>query len=384
MPAGAGLTAALSGAGSDLLPLNVLSPDGRLRGNGCIFPRTQATDSAHIWQQRFPDGAPEQLTSGATEENGQLRSAPDGKSFVTSVGESQSALWIHDSKADRQITFEGYSYLPSFAADATRLYYLQRSGANGRFVSGELWVTDLRSGKKQRLLPDFLMERYSVSPDGREIAFINAGGSSHTLWIGTTDGSSPPRQLVSQECISTLFGPDGYVYFVGGRADRTYLQKVAADGGGLRKISPERVLFLYSISPDGNWLAVWEWARSAIKIYPANGGDPLLLCESCAGAGAEERGVTPPVVSWSGDGKELYLYSESTRETYGVRWLSPDDRYRRCLRTVSAGRPAHPPLARVRTISQQRAFMGTNPLVFAYPQLSAHRNIYRIRVPQER
>ena len=101
----------------------------------------------HTWRQRFPDGKPEQVTSGATEEHG-ISFAPDGKSFVTSIGESQSELWIHDAKGERQITFEGYAYLPSFSRDATRLYYLQRSTGNHLFVSGELWTVNLQTGKK--------------------------------------------------------------------------------------------------------------------------------------------------------------------------------------------------------------------------------------------
>src|SRR5580704_14397965 len=169
----------------------------------------------HTWRQRFPDGTPEQLTPGATEEHG-ISFAPNGKSFVTSVGESQSALWIHDSKGERQITFEGYAYLPSFSADTSKLYYLQRSNANRRFVSGELWTMDLQTGKKQRLLPDLMMENYSVSPDGKQVAFINAANPGRALWIGSIDGSSPARLLVNQDCNRALFAPDGEVYFAGG------------------------------------------------------------------------------------------------------------------------------------------------------------------------
>ena len=66
-----------------------------------------------------------------------------------------------------------------------RLYYLQRSKANSRFVSGELWETELETGKKQRLLPDFLMEHYDVSPDGKQVIFITADASGRApLWIG--------------------------------------------------------------------------------------------------------------------------------------------------------------------------------------------------------
>jgi len=51
-----------------------------------------------------------------TEEQG-LSFDPDGRSFVTSVGASQSTLWVHDARGDRQITSEGFAFLPSFSAD---------------------------------------------------------------------------------------------------------------------------------------------------------------------------------------------------------------------------------------------------------------------------
>jgi Tol biopolymer transport system component len=88
----------------------------------------------HIWRQRFPGGAPEQLTSGATEEQG-IAFAPDGHSFLTSIGSSQSALWAHDSSGERQITSDGYAFLPSFSPDGSKLYFLLRTGGKN-FVSG--------------------------------------------------------------------------------------------------------------------------------------------------------------------------------------------------------------------------------------------------------
>ncbi len=85
------------------------SPDGKW-----MYMSANTGDGYHIWRQRFPDGTPEQVTSGATEEQG-LSFDPDGRSFVTSVGASQSTLWVHDAKGDRQITSEGYAFLPSFS-----------------------------------------------------------------------------------------------------------------------------------------------------------------------------------------------------------------------------------------------------------------------------
>jgi serine/threonine protein kinase/Tol biopolymer transport system component len=334
----------------------------------------------HIWRQRFPDGTPEAVTSGITEENG-VSFAPDGKSFVASVGESQSALWIHDSKGERQITFEGYAYLPSFSADTNRLYYLQRSEASSHFVSGELWTIDLQTGKKQRLLPDFLMDRYDVSPDGKQVAFSAVDAARHSaLWIGTTDGSSAPRRLANQECLSVLFSPGGEIYFTGGGSDGMYLQKIKADGTGLQRVMPEKAMFLYDISPNGKWLAVWTSAQTDIKIYPSDGGAPTLLCAGCASAGAEERGVTPPLVSWSRDGKEFYLYSEDSHQTYAIPLKSGQ-----ALPSITPSgitwRVAPPAIAGARLIPHQRPFMSAKPSVYAYPEVSAHRNIYRILIP---
>ncbi len=353
------------------------TPDGKW-----MYFSANTGNGFHIWRQRFPDGAPQQVTSGATEENG-VSFAPDGKSFVTSVGESQSALWVHDSTGERQITFEGYAYLPVFSPDAKRLYYLRRASSGRRFVVGELWTMDLETGQAQRLLPDFLTEHYDVSPDGKQVVFVVPEGEEHApLWIGSTDGSSPPHRLVNQDCVRAIFAPDGEIYFNCGDfgTGHMYLQKIRADGSDLQKVVPQKVLFFYDVSPDGKWLAAWEDVNSAIKVYPTAGGAATLLCTGCGGAGAEERGVTPPYVSWSGDGKELYLYSDRTLRTFAV--------------PLKSGRPAPslppsgikwrtvpPDLAGVRTIPHPRAFMSRNPGVYAYPQVSTHRNIYRIPAP---
>jgi eukaryotic-like serine/threonine-protein kinase len=349
------------------------SPDGKW-----MYFAANTGGGYHIWRQRFPDGTSQQVTSGATEEQG-ISFAPDGKSFVTSVGESQSTLWVHDPQRERQITFEGYSYLPSFSSDLKRLYYLQRSKANSRFVSGELWETELETGKKQRLLPDFLMEHYDVSPDGKHVIFITADGSGRApLWIGDIDGSSSPRRLSDQDCIRALFAPDGGIFFVGGHPGDMFLQSIQADGTGLHRIIPDRVVFFYAISPDGKWVAAWVGAD--VNLYPATGGTATRVCTGCASGGAEKRGVTPPLISWSRDGKALYLFSEGASHTY----LVPLQDGQILPNLPAAGldfRRVEESLSDARLIAHDRAFMSPSPAVYAYPTVTSHRNIYRIPVP---
>jgi serine/threonine protein kinase len=349
------------------------SPDGKW-----MYFAANTGGGYHIWRQRFPDGTSQQVTSGATEEQG-ISFAPDGKSFVTSVGESQSTLWVHDPQRERQITFEGYSYLPSFSSDLKRLYYLQRSKANSRFVSGELWETELETGKKQRLLPDFLMEHYDVSPDGKQVIFITSDGSGRApLWIGAIDGSSSPRRLSDQDCIRALFAPDGDIFFVGGHPGDMFLQRIQADGTGLHRIIPDPVIFFYAISPDGKWVAAWVGVD--VNLYPATGGTATRVCTGCASGGAENRGVTPPLINWSRDGKALYLFSEGASHTY----LVPLQDGQILPNLPAAGldlRRVEENLSDSRLIAHDRAFMSPSPAVYAYPTVTSHRNIYRIPVP---
>jgi eukaryotic-like serine/threonine-protein kinase len=350
------------------------SPDGKW-----IYFSANTGDGFHIWRQRFPDGSPEQLTFGATEEQG-ISFAPDGKSFVTSVGESQSTLWVHDSKGERQVTSEGYAFLPSFSADTKRLYYLQRARTNRRFVSGELWVMDLETGKKQHLFSDFLMEHYDISRDGKQALFIAGDGAGHTpLYIAPMDGSAAPRRLVDQNCTRAFFAPDGDVYFVGGEGDNGLLQSIKSNGADLRNVIPDKVSYLYGISPDGRWLATW--IGTDVKAFPTDGGSPELICANCASAGAEERGLTPPLASWSRDGKHFYLHAASSRQTFVVP-LSPGQFLPARPATGIVLRDVEHTIAGARLIPQPRAFMSSDdPSLYAYPIVATHRNIYRIPVP---
>ena len=77
------------------------SPDGKW-----VYLTVKESDKFHIWRQRFPNGQPEQVTSGTTEEEG-IAMAPDGKSFITSVGTHDSMVWIHDQSGEHPISSQG-------------------------------------------------------------------------------------------------------------------------------------------------------------------------------------------------------------------------------------------------------------------------------------
>jgi Tol biopolymer transport system component len=134
----------------------------------------------HLWRQKFPDGTPEQITFGPTEEEG-IAVAPDGRSLVTSVGTSRSAIWIHDGAGERALSSEEYASAPYLSRDGKRVFYLLRPDVSA--PSAELRSLDLASGKTDRLLPGMSVADYDISPDEKEVAFTTTprGGESQNL-----------------------------------------------------------------------------------------------------------------------------------------------------------------------------------------------------------
>jgi hypothetical protein len=73
------------------------------------------------------------------------------------------------------------------------------------------------------------------------------------------------------------------------------------------------------------------------------------------------------------------MYSEDTHQLY-VAPLKSGETLPPIPASGISWRAAPPALTGIRTISQ-RAFMSADPQVYAYLQVTAHRNIYRVVVP---
>jgi serine/threonine protein kinase len=351
------------------------SPDGKW-----MYFSADAGKGFHIWRARYPDGIPEQVTSGTSEEEG-IEFDPGGRSFLTAIGTRQTTLWIHDSRGDRRVAAESNTFLPSFSADGNKLYYLAGSmrGIHTIFRGG-LWVMDLTSGERRRVLPDYQMEHYAVSADGQRVVFVPASETAGMgVWIAGLDGSSAPRKLSSSQGLQAFFGTGPDVFFAAQEKDGTFIYRVQDDGTDLKRVIPTPVFFLYGVSPDGTHLAVWapdpgRQNLNSVIVYPVERGDPISVCRECGG----RPGDFPPLLSWSLDGKLAY-FSFWSMATYmvplrpgqilpalpasGIR--SPDD-----AAALPGARPFKVP----------GAFPGARPSVYAFSKISAQRNIYRVPV----
>src|SRR5258708_32185251 len=109
-----------------------------------MYFSSNASGGVQIWRQKFPDGTPEQITSGATEEEG-TAPTPDGKYVITSVGIRHASVWIHDSGGDRQLTSEGFAMLPAPSPSGDKVFSLVSSGSARAYISAEPWTVDMNS-----------------------------------------------------------------------------------------------------------------------------------------------------------------------------------------------------------------------------------------------
>jgi serine/threonine protein kinase len=327
------------------------------------------SDQSHIWRQRFPDGAPEQITTGPTSQEG-LAVSPDGSSIITSVGNRNSSVWIHDKEGDHQVSSEGDSFEPSFSADATKIYFLSSSGGSGT-VNGELRVKDLATGKVESVLPGYSVDSYSVSLDGKLVAFALVDATRHsTIWIARTDRRNSPTRISSASSEdSPRFLPDGDIVFRALENGVNFLYRMKPDGSDRRKISPDRILDLAGISPDGRWIDLTRprsgespAVRSLISIDGQRSAD---LCTAICGTGWDASGNSM-VISFPNQSFVVSVVGKSgLPQIPGSGFTGPADFKK---------------IASAKVIDKEILAM-VNSTFYAYQVDDIRRNLYRIPLP---
>ena len=340
------------------------SPDGRW-----IYLTSNAGGANHIWRQRFPDGVPEQITSGPTEEEG-LAMAADGRSFVTAVALRNSSLWLRTSSGERQLSIEGNAVDAKFARDGTKLFYRVVSHLGAYPLPGEMRVADVESRRVDILLPGLSAVDYDVSPDGRRVV-VEATGSDGVsrLWIAAVDRQSPPRQIPNLTGRQPRFGSGGDIYFRREDGAAAFVYAVNEDGTGVRRVVEQPVMLTGNVSPDGKWITGWSGVEAAgWQAFPLHGGAPRIL--------GNTRNAT--AWQWSARGDGMVFHSELEGSTYFV--------------PLAAGEmfPPFPPegLHSERDVArlpgarklEAGAVPGPSPDVYAFHRQTIQRNLHRIPI----
>ena len=280
------------------------SPDGKW-----MYFAASVNQANHLWRQRFPNGEPEQITFGPTDETG-LAVAPDGRSLITSVGVTHSAVLVHDAKGEHVVSPEGFAasnYLlltqPIFSRDGRTLYYLLQPESGSE---NEIWRTNLDTKTSEYVVRGFPIREFDITGDGRngEVVFSSqARGKTSELWIAQLDRSAPPRQISASGEGSPHFGPDGTVWFRYSNGKTSLIGLMKKDGSARRQVTARPISTVMSSSADGRWLVAMAPALDAHGIdtiaIPADGGEPRVI----------GRGRHP--VAWARDGQLIYIGLES-------------------------------------------------------------------------
>jgi eukaryotic-like serine/threonine-protein kinase len=349
------------------------SPDGKW-----VYVSSNQGGRFHIWRQKFPNGPVEQVTSGTTEEEG-IAMSSDGESLLTSVGIRDNTIWIHDASGDHQLSSEGSAFWTKFSADGSKLYYLMQSMQNH---GNDLWVRDMASGASElvasgsSIQPGSTVEDYAVSRDGKHAALSikDAAGTVH-LWIVSTDRRSSPHPLAGATSEdSPWFLPNGDLLVRSTEGGQNFLYRISPDTGERHKITPEAVLDVNSVSPDGRWVVASTKGPDdenfvLATAYPIDGGPSVRLCNAYCST------------RWDTSGKAFFLTFQAPKDlkSYALP-VNP-----------ARGLPDLPP-GGVRTAADLKGNKrlvpipegiesAAGPNYYSYTRENTRRNIYRIPLP---
>jgi eukaryotic-like serine/threonine-protein kinase len=349
------------------------SPDGRW-----MYFAAVVEGASHLWRQRFPNGAPEQITFGPLEEEG-IAVAPDGRSLVTSIGMRRSAVWIHDAAGERAIVSEGYASAPRLSRDGTRVFYLfvrdwWLAARGWLTASADLRSVDLATGKSDTLLSGQSITAYAISHDEKEVAFTTTNADDRSqIWLAPLDRRTPPR-LIVEGGDQVSFGAPGELIFRS-RGEKNALVRIKVDGPGREQIPTVSVLEKGEVSPDGEWVIILAPAtgdRPVVEVMavPIHGGVPRRVCETCT-------------AGWSPDGKFFYVSGDLKTSTSAAR--------RTVAIPVPAGKPLPDfPVGGITDLKQAAAFPGartieeglispgSDPSTYVFTKTDSQRNLFRI------
>ena len=348
----------------------------------------EVAGNMHLWRQKFPDGAPQQITFGSTQEEG-VAPAPDGRSLITSVGMRHSAIWMHDAAGDRAISSEGYASAPRLSRDGTHVFYLLERGpvVPSSGTSGELRWVDLASGKTDSLLPGVSVIDYDISSDGRDVAYTASDSSGESqIWLAALDRRSPARQI-ARSADQVSFGASGELVFRLKEEKTNFLYRINKDGTGREQITATPSLVKLGVSPDGEWVGAVvalapDESSEALDVpfetvaVPVHGGAVKRLCGRWCSA------------SWSSDGRFFYVVlNESTVNVVntpalsGITFAIPVPAGK-MLPDLPAGglrsplEAAPPPGTKV--ISEGVVSPGLDPSTYAFQRTELRGNLFRI------
>jgi Tol biopolymer transport system component len=353
------------------------SPDGHW-----MYFSSDNGGAFHIWRQAVPDGKPEQITFGPTEQEG-TAITPDGRSLITSMGLQQASLSLQDDAGLKPLTDEGFAMQPVVTAKGDRVLYILRSAASRGRSTGELWFVDLANGGKQQVFPGITVSSFSVDRNAEHVLFTTVGQpGGDGLFVGDLLVREPPRRLVTGNDIRGFFGADLVIY----RDGDGFIKRMRLDGSTPETVAQERTTYLLAVSPDGEWASVVR-PRNDGKLswwfLSLTGGQHYSACANCAIGPAGT--VNQTVGLWNATGTEVFLglnmYNSADRRTLVLPYQSGVPLEKQWPKRLETARDAlaNPGAHAIDGVSIYPGYGRDSSIV---RRVGFQSNLYRIRLPQ--
>ena len=323
------------------------SPDGRMLGLSAV-PRTiNVPPDARGWQLwvlPLPDDQPYRRLQWMTDVVPRVTSLawmPDSRHVVlslTSMGTSESHLWMADLERDRAWPLtrgSGSESYPSSSSDGTEV----------AFSAGEsdYDVVEVSSRGVRRLFGAARNESDPVwSPDRSLMAYVTDRSGQDEIWVSSGDGRAVHRPMVAQGLFgddrtimlaAPVFSPDGRRIAYQRNAHkpvwplRIWISQTA--GGPPVPLLPPAIEGYQSAptwSPDGQWIAYADWTDREWRLAKVRVGDnrPIILRSDGVPNATPAWSPTGDWITWETQDGFLLVSPDGTRQRLASdeHWLA--------------------------------------------------------------
>ncbi len=222
-------------------------------------------------------------------------------------GSKEICIMDHDGANNRTVTANGgLNKFPAWSADQTKLAFVTKLPSSNRW---ELWIQDLKGGRKVLDVSSSFVSSPAFSPDGQWIAFAarGAGQTDSDIYVSSVHGSAS-RNITNHPGtdISPSWSPTGLqISFISDRSGSPQLWSIDVDGSNLQRLvsegghcgspdwSPDGRLITYS------WQAPTQWKHDIYVIQVAS----RKIFQLTFGSASSEN------PHWSPDGRHIAFQS---------------------------------------------------------------------------
>jgi Tol biopolymer transport system component/DNA-binding winged helix-turn-helix (wHTH) protein len=279
-----------------------VSPNGR--GLAFTRSRTKYPAPAHLYlvplsDKKRPVGEPREISPDEIDFAG-LAWTSNGDRLVFPAAQ---ALWTvaSDGGVSAPLALPGHNpTFPAISAKGNRLVLVDSTDDTDIWrVNGPAFTNHrsvLARGAPTRLISSTRMDTNpQYSPDGGRIAFTSSRSGSVEIWVCDSDGSNPV-QLTEFKAAgggTPRWSPDGrYIAFDSDKAGESDIYVVSAQGGPVRRITPEGSHEdMPSWSQDGKWIYFESDRTGVFQIWkiPFAGGASVQVTNNGGAEAFESR-----------------------------------------------------------------------------------------------